>query len=36
LITAQGNRSDRSITLRIVDAQGKDVWSRTVHEKELR
>jgi alkaline phosphatase D len=36
LITAQGNRGDRSITLRIVDAQGKDVWSRTVHEKELR
>lgn len=36
LITAQGNRGDRSITLRIVDAQGTDVWTRTVHERELR
>ena len=36
LITAQGNRGDRSLTLRIVDAQGTDVWTRTIHERELR
>jgi alkaline phosphatase D len=36
LITAQGNRGDRSLTLRIVDAQGTDVWTRTVHEREVR
>lgn len=35
LMTAQGSRGDRSITLRIVDAQGTDVWTRTVHEREL-
>ncbi len=36
LISVEGARGARLLTLRIVDASGKDVWLKTFNEKELR
>ncbi|HBB26753.1 MAG TPA: phosphodiesterase [Bacteroidetes bacterium] len=36
LISVEGARGARTLTLRIVDASGKDVWQQTVSEKDLR
>lgn len=36
LISVEGARGSRMLTLRIVDASGKDVWQKTVSEQELR
>jgi alkaline phosphatase D len=36
LISVEGARGARMLTLRIVDASGKDVWQKTFSEKELR
>jgi alkaline phosphatase D len=36
LLTVSGVRGKRVLTLRIVDATGKDVWVREIQESELR
>jgi hypothetical protein len=36
LLTVSGARGKRVLTLRIVDATGKDVWVREIQESELR
>ncbi|MEY2718693.1 MAG: hypothetical protein RLZZ273_59, partial [Bacteroidota bacterium] len=35
-ITVSGVRGKRVLTVRIVDAKGKDVWTRDIQESELR
>ena len=36
LISVEGMRGARTLTLRIVDAAGRDVWQKAIREQDLR